>query len=162
MSKWITPVTNRTSGNARMTYKDMNRITGNIDYVYQALKSLGYPPAGNTVSKLEWTQNDIIDVDFWESMLSVMAAIYAALGETGPYELTNDMGWENINHVESWLFELYDGTMFYRHLLNEHGVDICDENGEPILVGDMVYAGLLNELSNNIQNQKSVDLIATE
>lgn len=162
MSKWITPVTNRTNGSARMTYKDMNRITGNIDYVYQALKDLGYTPAGNTVSKLEWNQNDIIDVDFWESMLGVMSAIYAALGETGPYVLTNDMGWENINHVETWLFDLYDGVMFYRHLLDENDVDICDEHGNPILVADLVYSELLNEFNFNIQDQAKTDLIATE
>lgn len=162
MSKWITPVTNRTSGSAMMTYKDMNRITGNIDYVYQALKSLGYPPAGSTVSKLEWTQNDIIDRAFWESMLDVMAAIYVAIGEPEPYDLTNDMGWENINHVESWMFELYDGVMFYRHLLDENDVDICDEFGTPIIVGDMVYSELLNEFNVNIQNQSRNDLVATE
>ena len=33
MASWIEPVTDRTDGSARMTYIDMNRITGNINII---------------------------------------------------------------------------------------------------------------------------------
>ena len=104
---WVTPVTNRTDGSALMTATDMDRITGNIAYLFDYATAEGHSPQGSTVSKTSWSQNDIIDKSFWESMLEVLSNICEAVNYNPDTAPTNVLDWENINNIETISFNLY-------------------------------------------------------
>ena len=103
---WVTPVTNRTDGNSRMTATDMDRITGNIAYLFDYATAEGHSPQGSTVTKTSWTQNDIIDKSFWESMLVVLSNICDAVNYNPDTQPTNVMDYENINNIETISYNL--------------------------------------------------------
>lgn len=105
---WITPVTDRTDGSAMMTATDMNRITGNIAYLFDYATAEGHSPQGSTVTKTSWTQNDIIDKSFWESMLVVLSNICEAVNYNPDIAPTNVLDYENINNIERISFTLYN------------------------------------------------------
>lgn len=100
MATWTTPVTDRTDGTARMTYEDMNRITGNVAYLQEQI----YGSA--SISKTSWTYNDIIEKSFWETMLTSLRAM-AAITSVTVLTMTNDMEFNNINNVEAMSFNIY-------------------------------------------------------
>lgn len=100
MATWTTPVTDRTDGTARMTYQDMNRITGNVAYLQEQI----YGSA--SISKTSWTRNDIIERSFWETMLNSLRAM-AAITSVTVLRMTNDMEFNNINNVETMSFNIY-------------------------------------------------------
>lgn len=132
---WITPVTNRTSGSAMMTYEDMNRITGNIGYLYDLCRSEGITIAGSRISKTEWTQNDIISVSDWSNLLACLGNARTAVGyvATGPTYL---MTWDNINEVEKQTQAVYSIINTYDNLPHmNHWV------GDPYYAGDPINAG---------------------
>lgn len=104
---WVTPVTNRTDGSALMTATDMDRITGNIAYLFDYATAEGHSPQGSTVTKTSWTQNDIIEKSFWESMLVVLSNICEAVNYNPDTAPTNVLDWENINNIETISFNLY-------------------------------------------------------
>lgn len=125
---WVTPVTNRSSGASRMTYLDMNRITGNINFVYDLITERGFVITGGKVSKDSWTRNDIIEKTFWESMLTVLSNICSAVSYVPGTSPTNVMGYANINNIEAITLALYN----YANddwLLSESGVILATEDG---------------------------------
>lgn len=130
---WVTPVTNRTDGTATMTYQDMDRITGNINFVYDLITERGFVIIGGKVSKDSWTRNDIIEKTFWESMLTVLSNICSAVSYVPGTSPTDVMGYENINNIETITLALYnyanDGW-----LLSDTGVILATEDGEFIQV----------------------------
>lgn len=130
---WITPVTNRTNGSARMTHLDMNRITGNINFLYDYLTELGFTISGPKVSKDSWTYNDIISKTFWESMLTVLSNVCAAISYTPGTSPTNAMTYQNINIIESISLAVYDFAMD-DYLLDDDGKIITTENDVFIMV----------------------------
>ena len=101
MAIWTTPVTNRTSGSALMTYNDMNRITGNVAYLQEYI--YGSP----LIPKTSWTRNDIIERQLWVDMIASIAEMANMAGATIA-TLTNNMHYENINNVESACKAVYD------------------------------------------------------
>lgn len=135
-STWVTPVTNRTDGTWRMTYIDMNRITGNLDYLFNVLPGKGFRPAGETVKKTSWTQNDIITIDDWADILSVLGALAAAVSYTPDQDPDTMMSWDNINNVESITWEIYKTGAYSPETKNiNHWI------GDLIFAGDPVNAG---------------------
>ena len=107
MSTWRKPVTDRQDGNTRMRAVDMIRITENIDYLYTQLPLKGYTVSGSTISKTEWTKNDIITKAFWEELLTCIGNICAALSFTPTHVLSNAMAFDNINNVEKVIYSAY-------------------------------------------------------
>lgn len=132
---WITPVTDRTDGSAMMTYADMNRITGNIGYLYDLCQSEGITIAGSRISKTEWTQNDIISVSDWSNLLTCLGNARNAVGyiATDPTYL---MTWDNINEVEKQTQAVYVIISTYDSLARiNHWI------GDPYYAGDAINAG---------------------
>jgi len=132
---WITPVTDRTSGSAMMTYADMNRITGNIGHLYDLCQSEGITIAGSRISKTEWTQNDIISVSDWSNLLTCLGNARNAVGyiATDPTYL---MTWDNINEVEKQTQAVYSIINTYENLPRmNHWL------GDPYYAGDPINAG---------------------
>ena len=132
---WITPVTDRTSGSAMMTYEDMNRITGNIGYLYDLCRSDGITIAGSRISKTEWTQNDIITRANWSNLLTCLGNARNAVGyvATDPTYL---MTWDNINEVEKQTQAVYVIISTYDSLARiNHWI------GDPHYAGDAINAG---------------------
>ena len=97
---WTEPVTSRSSGSERMTYQDMNRITGNLAWLYVQCGEYGIAVSGPIISKTNWIQNDIITVAGWEEILTCLGNICDAIQYTKPTEPDNAMIYTNINNVE--------------------------------------------------------------
>ena len=131
---WITPVTNRTDGTARMTYTDMERITGNIAYLYDLCQDQGIPIAGSRISKTTWIRNDIITVAQWAEILTCLANARDAVGYPAQ-DPTDQMTWDNINEVERITAAVYGAIQAYEHMarLNHYVGDM--------LGSDYRYAG---------------------
>lgn len=126
---WITPVTDRTSGTDMMTYEDMNRISGNVSHLYNYAVGHGYTVSGGDVDKTSWTQNDIIEKQNWESLLSVLSAVRNAAG------LMDASGgltyWSDVNTFESYTLETYThiiGPSEYGLLQDMDGEQLQTEN----------------------------------
>lgn len=98
---WITPVTDRASGAARMTYADMNRIVGNINHLRNLAiekgKTISLPP----ISKTSWIRDDIITTSQWYEILNLLLEIARAIDYVYPVEPDDKMNYLNINNVES-------------------------------------------------------------
>ncbi len=89
---WITPVTDRDTS-AVCTYSDMNRIAGNINYIY--------PGAGLTE---DYGQNDATDQTYvtasrWQDILDALETVELTLGFNDPAP-TELMTYDNFNLVE--------------------------------------------------------------
>lgn len=101
MSEWIAPVTDRADGTARMTYADMNRITGDAAYLENEITG------SVTLSKTMWTRNDIISKTFWTELLTLITNLASMVGaQIGT--MTGAMLFDNINTVESALLAIYN------------------------------------------------------
>ena len=87
----ITPIFNRTSSDARMTYTDMNRICSNINEI-----------CGGAL-KTTWTNSDIVDEGTWCAICDLARSL-------GRYPVTYDADYINVNHIERSLFDQYDAT----------------------------------------------------
>lgn len=85
---WVTPVYNRVPG-ARMTAADMNRICGNINYLYAAANL-----------PVDWTSNDLVSVTMWKKILSGLDKAKTALGYTTTIKPTNAQTYQNVNNIE--------------------------------------------------------------
>ena len=133
---WVTPVTDRTDGSAMMTATDMDRITGNIAYLFDYATQEGHAPSGSTVTKTSWTINDIIERSFWEAMLTTLANICEAVEYVPETDPTNAMEFENINNVETISRNLYYIIQNIQYQANNnHWV------GDEFYAGDPINAG---------------------
>lgn len=136
MSIWITPVTDRTDGTAMMTAVDMNRITGNIDYLFDYATAEGLSPAGSTVPKTSWTKNDIIERSTWEATLETLSNLCECVEYNPTAPPTNIMEWENINHIEDITNRIY---YIIGQIGNLQGLNHWA--GDDLFAGDPVNAG---------------------
>ena len=91
---WSDPYVNWSNGN-NFTYDDMNRITGNINYLYPA------------ASLPTYTQNDILTTTDWSNVQTALATLLAASGVAGTIP-GNSMTADTMNAVEGLLLEIYD------------------------------------------------------
>ena len=132
---WVTPVTDRTDGSAMMTYQDMDRITGNLKWLYDACVSESIPISGSAISKTSWSRNDIIDVTFWAELLDCLDNVCNAISYTPAETATDAMMWDNINVVETIERDCYDVIAAYVYMprLNHY---VGDKLGT-----DYLYAG---------------------
>lgn len=90
---WITPVTDRPNAQTRTTAEDMNRISGNINWLW----ALGL--------RDDFTPEDIVTVDEWNAIISGTNEI-AALLETA--EATEATTYTNLNLIEAIAKAYYD------------------------------------------------------
>lgn len=99
---WQKPVTNRTSGQSRMTVQDMNRITQNINFLRERGRSIGFVFGVSTdTSKTTWTHNDIITVAEWKDILQSLKGLAQGVGHSYSTEPNYQMTFQNINNIES-------------------------------------------------------------
>lgn len=133
---WIQPVTDRLNGSARMTYIDMNRITGNLAFLYDFIREQGVTPAGSPYSKTNWTQNDIITTAEWTELLTCLTNVCAAVNYTPDTAPTSAMTYTNINNVEKIELVVYEMADVLDELARmNHWV------GDPFFSGDPINAG---------------------
>ena len=138
---WTQPVTDRSSGSAMMTYEDMNRITVNLAWLYQACVDQGITIAGAVYPKRAWTQNDIITVSEWTQLLTCLANVYNAVGYVPAAVPDNAMAYSNINLIEKIELDCYDTLTVFDRIpsLNHY---IGDKLGNRYLyAGDPFNAG---------------------
>lgn len=98
---WVEPVTDRQDGSAVMTYTDMNRITGNLKWLYDTCVANSITVSGSAISKTIWTQNDIITATFWAELLTCLANVCSAVGYTPTNAPNDQMLFDNINQIET-------------------------------------------------------------
>ena len=92
---WQTPYTTWSNGN-RFTYDDMNRIAGNVNYLY---------PAASL--KADYTNNDILTTTQWAALLSALQDLIVTTGLSA--EIPGEaMTADTINDIESLTQTLYD------------------------------------------------------
>lgn len=115
---WTTPVTDRTDGTAMMTYGDMNRITGNLAWLYSECVERGISISGSIISTTAWTQNDIITVSFWTELLACLANVCTAVNYTPQTAANSQMIYTNINVVETIERDTYEILSAYDRLPN--------------------------------------------
>lgn len=104
---WIEPVTDRTDGSARMTYVDMNRIVGNINYIRELARTSGRTVPGSDISKTSWIRDDIITVAQWAEILDALITVANAVGYSYETEPDASMYYININNIENMTFAVY-------------------------------------------------------
>lgn len=107
MASWIEPVTDRTDGSARMTYIDMNRITGNINLIRELARSEGRTIPGSDISKTSWIKNDIITIQEWTELLNALNTVAQAVGYSPGTNPDYSMYFQNINIIESITLAVY-------------------------------------------------------
>lgn len=136
---WITPVTNRVSGASRMTYLDMNRITGNISYLYNYAKDHGYTITFDDLSKTEWTQNDLVSKQFWDELRSVFNSLRIATGMHYQY-VSPPQSYIDVNNVERYTLQLWQHIVEpggYTYLQNAGAIQLQTGDGVDIEAGTM-------------------------
>lgn len=115
---WTDPNTTRSSGNERMTYEDMNRITVNLAWLYAQCGELSITVPGSIISKTNWIQNDIITVGQWAEILTCLDNICDAIQFTKQVEPDNAMVYTNINNVEQIELDCYGVLASYEAIPN--------------------------------------------
>lgn len=91
---WQEPYVEWANGNM-FTYEDMNRIVGNINYLY--------PSAGLST----YTQNDILGVADWAAVLAALSDLIRTSGLSAVVP-GDAMTADTMNDVENLLQDLYD------------------------------------------------------
>lgn len=98
---WQQPVTDRSSGEARMTVQDMNRITQNINYLRERGRGLGFVFGESTdTAKTSWIYNDIISVAQWKDILQALTGLALGVGYSYSAAPDYNMTYQNINNIE--------------------------------------------------------------
>lgn len=102
---WITPVTDRIGGEV-CTATDMNRISGNIDFLATELTAHQLY-TGATVQKTTYTL-EYVTVDDWEDILSVLGSLTDALALENAGSADMSTTYTNFNTVESITLRIYE------------------------------------------------------
>jgi|GEM_PF-6711737 len=95
---WITPVTGRKSDRIKMTHDDMNRISGNCQYLLNALSAVGL--LGDAEVKTSWINDEIIYLPDWQKIVRKTNSIKTQL-EISTDSVAIDFSYENINQIET-------------------------------------------------------------
>lgn len=82
---WTTPVTDRINGQTRTTADDMNRIDGNINYLWA------------TLLRTDFTSNDIVTDTEWSDIIEYTNEIADLLGIP---EASTSTIYTNLNRIE--------------------------------------------------------------
>ncbi len=95
---WQTPVTDRVNSETRTTAGDMNRISGNINYLWA------------TGLREDFTEQDIVTVSEWESIIAGTNEIADLLSMPEASDATTHT---NLNHIETIAAAYYElGPLF--------------------------------------------------
>lgn len=142
MAIWRTPVTDRVAG-AMMTYIDMDRISGNIDWLTEQFGARGMY-IGSRPSQTDWTHNDYVTLGQWQELLHILEVLVDVTNLQQVTPGTEETTYQNINNVE-------DLTLRLRERL-----DIIDTYGElphyvdtEVWTGDDVYIGGVQDIKEN-------------
>lgn len=138
---WIEPVTDRQSGGSLMTYEDMNRITGNVAYLQEAL--LG----SATMSKTTWTQDDFISVTIWHEIIDSIDEMADMLGVIN-LGMTDEMIYTNINYVESLCLQIYNALNNQVEDVTVYDTSVVDDNE----AAEITDTSMLEQTTINIWN----------
>ena len=161
---WITPVTNHYP-EEYFTHHDMNRIYGNLRYLYEQLApyfSIGpFIPdpestdtenlitsdgvelatasgdaIGATAAGVWWTQNDIYTIEDFDLLLQCLRAIADTIGYQYETAPSVEATAENFNVIESITLDMFDRVLLILQQFNgNHYV------GDPIFTGEGIYLG---------------------
>lgn len=138
---WIEPVTDRQSGGSLMTYEDMNRITGNVAYLQEAL--LG----SATMSKTTWTRDDFISVTIWHEIIDSIDEMADMLGVIN-LGMTDEMIYTNINYVESLCLQIYNALNNQVEDVTVYDASVVDDNE----AAEITDTSMLEQTTINIWN----------
>lgn len=134
MALWRQPVTDRVAG-AMMTVVDMNRITGNVDYLAEQFGLRGMY-IGRRPSKTSWVYNDYVTLQEWQELLYILDRLVDSTNLQQVIPGTEETTWQNMNNVETLTLRLRER------------LDIIDTYGEwpryvdtEVWTGDDVYLG---------------------
>ncbi len=89
--KWMTPKIDW-SPNDNVSYEDINRISGNINYLYQ-----------QEILKEDFTENDIVELSQWKAIVSAISELSKGVGVSRTIPDTDTTA-ENFNDVEELTF----------------------------------------------------------
>lgn len=161
---WITPVTDH-SPSDYFTHNDMNRIYGNLRYLYEILSPYfdidpyieapaasevvpfvtdggveigisGGGTLGAEVTGTWWEQNDIYTIEDFQELIECLYAIARAISYQFGQEPTYNATADNFNVIESITADLLRYTNLVLAQFNgNHWV------GDPFFVGDDIYTG---------------------
>lgn len=113
--EWVTPKTDW-SPNDNVTYEDMNRIAGNINFLYQ-----------QELLKADYTANDIVTINQWSDIVKSITDLSRGVGVDASMS-DMDVTAENFNDVESLTLmtkEMFD-LIFDQISANVYvGDDLC-------------------------------------
>lgn len=138
---WIEPVTDRQNGGSLMTYEDMNRITGNVAYLQEAL--LG----SATMSKTIWTRDDFVTVAIWHEIIDSVDEMADMLGVVN-LGMTDEMIYTNINYVESLCLQIYNALNNQVEDVTVYDTSVVDENE----AAEITDTSMLEQTTINIWN----------
>lgn len=128
---WVTPFT--TWSNEKMTYSDMNRIAGNVNFLY---------PGASL--KDNYTQNDYLLVSEYAALTNALNALIATSGLNGTVPAWNNTP-EVLNSLETLIQDLYD-----RIALN------AAQNVAAAYSGDDLYTAAVGSYPNAEQYTRGV------
>lgn len=130
---WITPVTDHTPDEF-FTHIDMNRIYGNLAYLYDELSPYFY--ISPHVASAAWTQNDIFTLEDFIDLLACLKAIADAIGFVFEADPNLEATADNFNVIESLTYQLYRRAELVLQQANgNHYV------GDPFYTGAEIYLG---------------------
>lgn len=119
---WIEPYTSWQETD-RCTYADINRIAGNVNYLLDA-----------DVMKADYTQNDVITLTEWSSILSALSALSAAVKFVPEEEPNTTTTALNFNVIENYIL----GLKNWIDLINaQNAANIY--SGESLFLGESQY-----------------------
>ena len=124
-----------------MTYEDMNRITGNVAYLQEAL--LG----SATMSKTIWTQDDFVTVAIWHEIIDSVDEMADMLGAVN-LGMTDEMIYTNINYVESLCLQIYNALNNQVEDVIVYDTSVVDENE----AAEITDTSMLEQTTINIWN----------
>lgn len=125
----IRPITDRTIG-AYMTHVDMDRIAKNLNELAITMNSRGYLiPSGLKTGYSRW---DILTKSEWTKVYGTADAISRAIDNMPT--VGDNLGWDNLNAIESLTLEAYRALEREMHVVSDDGVDCgMDYEIDPVL-----------------------------
>lgn len=93
---WTTPKTDWMDDDL-FTYADLNRISSNVNYLYQEANL-----------KVNWVRNDFLDVENWNALLAAMRHLTNYYQLDTPVITSTTLDSSTINAIEQQLAEVYE------------------------------------------------------
>lgn len=113
MSTWQEPFTSWTP-NSRVTYEDMNRIAGNINYLL---------PSANLYD--QYTASDFVTVTDWENICNALIRLITLSNVNEYFSLTWSLTSGVFNRIERITGAIYDALTIYdlQHVADNYAGD---------------------------------------